>query len=149
MEFDCIGSWSLPFYLLGWKLSMHNIQTWASHDFVEGPYAVLTGPYMARIGKMAILRVDPIYITRTYTHGPHRAPYSPKRLILRVFLWDPHGTAVRCPLDRSYDSFQARNVPAGTRRMPGRELTEPVGYTYGSQSPTGPGTPVSHLWPRH
>ena len=37
---------------------MHNIQTWASYEFVKGPYAILTGPYMARTGQMAILGVD-------------------------------------------------------------------------------------------
>ena len=29
--------------------------------------------------------------------------------------------------------------------MPARDLMEPVGYTYDSKNPMGPGTPVDHM----
>ena len=35
--------------------------------------------------------------------------------------------------------------PVSHPQGPARELAELVGYTYDSQSPTGPGTPVGHM----
>ena len=52
-----------------------------------------------------------ICITSMCTHGPHRAPYSPTRLILWVFA-SPCWIRM-CPLDWSYGCFQACNSSVG------------------------------------
>ena len=71
-------------------------------------------------------------------------PHMTDPMGIRKPVWNPHGH-VRCSLDWSYGCFQARKSSTGTRTMPARVLTEPVGYTYVYQSPTGPETPVGHM----